>query len=129
MSRSLQLFFNLKDGASVHEFHDELIDLFLEHDFVDDRSLAFSDYQCYLAVYKLFDHRAAEIAAAFVSLFWSVKDNIDFSKSPLLVFDLQLPVATLDENNVLVLTGDQSVWEQSFVTKLIVDLLQQASAS
>lgn len=127
MSRSLQLFFNLKDGASVHEVHDELIDLFLEHDFVDDHSLDLSGYQCYLAVYKLQDRRAAEIAAKFVSRYRRVKDNIDFSKPPLLVFDIQLPVGKIDENNILALTGDKSVWGQSATMNLIVDLLQQPS--
>ena len=124
MSRSCEIFFNPKVDATIAEERGLDVDVFLSHDYEDDRDIPFSKYSCELSVYKLFPQHSDRIVRSFVECYHRTRPQIDYSEPPMLVFDMQELVGFIDaEQGLVVSEKETGGWRSDSVITKLVDQL------
>lgn len=128
MSDSCSLFFNLVADSNISEIQTRDIDLFLSHDFEDDRNLRFSDYACQLRLYKLSPRVAGRVADDFVNHYAQLRSAIDYKRPPMLVYNVDELVSFVSENGNLEFIEDADLWKSDPVMVALVERMIRALA-
>ncbi len=107
MSVSCSLFFNIKDREKFVERHSQDIDLCIAEGYVNDFGINFESFSHQLCIYKLIDRFAERISTDFMCNYRDVLSTVDHSISPILVFNVQTLIGTINESGIIMLSATE----------------------